>query len=615
MNIANHFFSSNLVGAFGWTLIHSLWQSLIIVGLTASLLKLFTYSSTRRYIIASVSLVFILVAGLATFLILTSERHSTPAAPDQAKFSSISSATIQVGSTASDSFSLLSFIESNMHVVVIAWLVGTLLLSLRLLAGWFYLRRITSSAIALNNAWSDRLKALAIKLNIKRVVQLAESNIIHSPMVIGFIKPVILIPVGMLSGMTIEQVEAIFIHELAHIKRYDYLVNVLQSIIEIVLFFNPFVWILSSIIRREREYCCDDTVVLNQVNKLAYARALATLQEAEIHKTTFAVSLAENKNELLTRIKRIMEKPFQQPTKSSRIIPAILLVVGLICASWISIQTGKTINKEEDSLAQDTTIKGKSKAARYSKRTITTIDENGDPKQEVVENFEGDESQREMFAPQPLDPIPPVPSIDFVIPPIPAIPDFHAMLPSMFFDGDTIPAPGRPYTRNLDDISLQIEESIREHFKDFELQQEKLQSLTQDINAIIEKEISTELQHGLAMANHAEIIDEALHSQLQDQLMTLQDGHLKDLDIDMKHLNDNLRELEDNMHAFQDEIQKELVQDGYLKKDEKINKMEWSNGEIRINDITIKEKDKKKYNELHEKFFENSNGYHFRHVE
>lgn len=616
MKIADYFFSSHWINALGWTLIHSLWQALIVVSIVILLVKLIPQSG-KRYLVACLGMGVIVVSAILTYIVISGNEvvNTTTFSNSTVVFSSAGTHHTQ---SVPSSFPIINYVEANMGFIVFAWLAGAFLFSLRMMTGWFYINRIRLSAIPITNGWDERLAKLAAQLSIKRLVQIAESTRIHSPMVIGFLKPMILIPAGMLSGLTTEQVEAILIHELAHIKRHDYFINILQSVIEIILFFNPFVWTLSAVIRREREYCCDDAVITKQKNKLAYVHALASLEEARISKNALAMSLAGNKNELLTRIKRIMEKPFQQSSKSSRLVPTVLLIVGLMCASWLSVKTGKVIENENKTVAQDTNKNRNEKSAYYSRKTITTYDAEGNPHEEVVESYGGDESLRSLIAIQPIAPIPPIPSIDFVIPPVPTIPDLNIMLPS-FFKGDTIPAPARPYTGNLDNLSLEIEESIREHFKDFELQQrvldEKLQSLTQDINAIIQKEISTEMQHSLAMAHEGEVVEQAINSQIQDQLMKLQDEHLKDLEIDMKHLNDNLRELEANMKAFQNELQKELVSDGYLKKGEKINKMEWNNGDIRINDITIKEKDKKKYNELHEKFFENSHGYHFRHVE
>ena len=115
--------------------------------------------------------------------------------------------------------------------------------------------------------------------------------------------------------------------------------------------------------KREREHCCDDAVVQLHGSANEYAQALATLEELRLSKVGLALSLAENKNQLLNRIKRLMEKSVKNYSSRERIIPALLLVIGLICASWISTHTSKTelssINPDRLIVASDTIKKNK----------------------------------------------------------------------------------------------------------------------------------------------------------------------------------------------------------------------------------------------------------------
>jgi beta-lactamase regulating signal transducer with metallopeptidase domain len=179
---------------------------------------------------------------------------------------------------------------------------------MRLFGGWLKVQRLRASAIPVEEQWNERLRILARKLKVNQLVLLAESAMTEAPVVIGYFKPMILIPLGMLGGLSTEQLESIITHELIHIRRRDYLVNLLQSVLEILFFFNPFVWVISGIIRREREHCCDDAVIALHGNPLAYAHALTALEEAKLSRAGIALSLAEDKNQLLNRIKRIMEK-------------------------------------------------------------------------------------------------------------------------------------------------------------------------------------------------------------------------------------------------------------------------------------------------------------------
>jgi hypothetical protein len=274
-----------------------------------------------------------------------------------------------------------------------------------LFGGWLTIKRLKASAIAVDDQWNERLLYLAKKIGIREIVVLAESAITEAPVVVGYFRPMILIPIGMFSGLSTEQLESIFVHELIHIRRRDYLVNLLQSLLEAVYFFNPFVWIISGIIRREREHCCDDAVIALHGNPLAYAHALTALEEVKLTRTGFALSLAENKNQLLNRIKRIMEKSVRSYSGRERIIPAILLITGLICASWLTIQRKESERYQikhpdvvkVEPVSADTTIRIEM-SGRYYKKTVTTVDKDGKPHEEVTEGYDGDEEVRPLLA-------------------------------------------------------------------------------------------------------------------------------------------------------------------------------------------------------------------------
>jgi beta-lactamase regulating signal transducer with metallopeptidase domain len=204
------------------------------------------------------------------------------------------------------------------------------------------------------------------------------------------------------SGLTTQQVEAIFIHELTHIKREDYLLNLIQSITEAIYFFNPFVWIISSIIRREREHCCDDAVIRSGGNAIAYVRALAHLEEHRMTQTTLALSAIGTKNQLLNRIKRIMEKSVAKNSIRERLIPAMLLIIGIVCASWVTISTKDKVQSSHNLsnlVESDTTIKKKNmRSATYSRKRVVSTSPDGTPHEEIAEDFAGDEELRSMVA-------------------------------------------------------------------------------------------------------------------------------------------------------------------------------------------------------------------------
>jgi beta-lactamase regulating signal transducer with metallopeptidase domain len=180
----------------------------------------------------------------------------------------------------------------------------------------------------------------ALHLGIKKKVRVWLSEHVEVPSVTGFIKPVILLPVAMINNLSADQVNAILLHELAHIKRNDYLFNLLQSIITTILYFNPFVILLSKVVKKERENCCDDWVLNYQFNKIEYAKALLVLEEQRHGQMQLALAATNDKKVLLHRIQRLLniESPstnisFTQKFKLSGFC-LLLLMAGLIQMPW-----------------------------------------------------------------------------------------------------------------------------------------------------------------------------------------------------------------------------------------------------------------------------------------
>ena len=174
-------------------------------------------------------------------------------------------------------------------------------------------------------------------------------------MMIGALKPVILLPIATINYLTTEQVETILLHELAHIKRHDYLLNIFQTIAETILFFNPFVWLISRIIRREREHCCDDIVIANMSSPLPYAKALAMLENTRLEANNVALAATGNKQQLLGRIKRIMGTRKNKLNYTQlTIVIVVVLAVTLTVATFTYTQS--FAQKSKNSNASDTTM-------------------------------------------------------------------------------------------------------------------------------------------------------------------------------------------------------------------------------------------------------------------
>ena len=213
--------------------------------------------------------------------------------------------------------------------LTVAWLFGVFFLSLRLAGGLFYTQRLRRNrTFPIGAEWQQKLQRLCQQLQIRQTVVLLESARIQVPTVIGWLRPVILLPASTLTGLTAQQLEAVLAHELAHIRRYDYLVNLLQTAVETLLFYHPAVWWVSKQARLEREHCCDDLAVAVQGNTLAYARALAELETLRGGGPRFA--LAANGGSLLARIERLLGGSQSMKPQPGPWLPGVMVVASLL---------------------------------------------------------------------------------------------------------------------------------------------------------------------------------------------------------------------------------------------------------------------------------------------
>jgi bla regulator protein blaR1 len=295
----NHFVGTSLAKAIGWTLFHSLWEGAIVaIALIAALSVL--RSSRARYAAACLAMLLIVAGFIGTLLFVqhetglkgTSFNLTIPPAPP------------------GDGLNLRNQFERLNASDVLSWLApfwlaGVILFHLRALAGWIAARRLGRRGVCrAPELWQERLIELRARIRLSKAVALLESSLAEVPVVVGYLRPAILAPVGMLAGMSANQVEAILLHELAHIRRRDYLANLFQTVVEGFLFYHPAVWWISGVIRAERENCCDDLVVAANGNAPEYAAALTALEQTRW--TAHDAALAATGGNLMKRIRRLL---------------------------------------------------------------------------------------------------------------------------------------------------------------------------------------------------------------------------------------------------------------------------------------------------------------------
>jgi beta-lactamase regulating signal transducer with metallopeptidase domain len=237
----------------------------------------------------------------------------------------------------------ISYFNENIPLIVTLWMAGFFFFTLRFTGGIILTARMRRKIVLLDNGnLSAGLNNLCAKINLKKKVVFAESALVKVPIVLGYIKPMILLPFGLVSGLPQDQIEAIIAHEIAHIKRYDILINMFQSIAEIIFFFNPFVWYISYKIRAERENACDDIAIDICGNSLIYAKALANAESfKKSNEPLFAIPLFKNHNQLVRRIRRMLNKDQNQNGFKEKFAAALIFIGILVAASVLkNVNTG-----------------------------------------------------------------------------------------------------------------------------------------------------------------------------------------------------------------------------------------------------------------------------------
>ena len=322
--------------ALAWTLLHFLWQGAAIAALAAALMSLFRESSIR-YLIGVGALALMFASFGVTFALLS----APPADGDGLTVNSMPISADVAPAPVADyaanaSPEVAGAFEHDFAWVARTWLVGVCLLALRIALGLLLLeqlRRRNLSALPVEIV--ERCRALQQRLGISRVVRYCECRMVNVPSVIGFFRPVVLLPMRALTGLSPEQLEAVIAHELGHVKRFDVAVNFVQVIAETVFFFHPAVWWLNKRIRADREDCCDDVAIAACGRKASYARALATM---EGWRDTPELAMAATGGSVASRVARLLGVGQQQNgARSAGVISASLVLAAALMAGAASI--------------------------------------------------------------------------------------------------------------------------------------------------------------------------------------------------------------------------------------------------------------------------------------
>jgi beta-lactamase regulating signal transducer with metallopeptidase domain len=383
MNAFAAFLQGEWAERAGWTLLNSLWQIAAVAAayaITGFLLR--NRSADCRYVLGCVAILAMLGLPVGTYVLQphdlppAAELASSPNTPPEPAIISASPSfpvrhgdpslaeAVPAETTIAKTITLeapvaaqpvttdlLSELRRFLPWITAAWLTGVLLLSLRPLWGWFHVRRLMRRGLSpLSDALRHAAQRVKRRLRVNRAVRFAQSALVEVPTVVGCLRPMILLPASAISGLSTAQIELILAHELAHVRRHDWLVNFAQTVIEALLFYHPAMWWVSNQIRKERENCCDDMAVAISNNRTTYVQALARLEE---HRSAAPASvLGATGGSLLGRVRRLMGEPSGEFGSAAAgvwfLTMAFLLVGVVLTASYVQAWSQADNSPQED---------------------------------------------------------------------------------------------------------------------------------------------------------------------------------------------------------------------------------------------------------------------------
>ena len=369
----DQFSQSTWVQNVGWALLHSLWQTTLIAALYAvAAVALRNRSASMRYLLGCLAMAAMIFVPVATFFVLPTSPELVeievvvaptgtgnpdewpPVADSQGQaatsppitnglydpdFASKASAMFYVEQPTLLERATL-FIQPWLPTATVVWLLGVFLLSLRPVLGCLRVQTLRSSGLTpLSESNCQLAQQLVDRLGIRHVVQFAQSALVEVPTVIGYLRPMVLLPVSSVTGLTTVELELILAHELAHIRRHDYALNLIQTVIEALLFYHPAMWWVSSHVRHERENCCDDVAVAISGDRATYIRALAQLEEHRVAPP----ALSASGGSLLMRVRRLLDQPQSEfgYRKSSVWLATLILGVSVTVAAFAGSLSGR----------------------------------------------------------------------------------------------------------------------------------------------------------------------------------------------------------------------------------------------------------------------------------
>jgi bla regulator protein BlaR1 len=365
-----------ILQALGIAVLHSFWQGILVYfGVKMILSFIPEHKSGVRYGVAYCALSILLFGFLFSFF---TEWQVASSAVQVYSVSQADGTLQHTGATSVlaswnqvFSFKYIHLFQSYMPLIAVFYAAGVLLLCAKMLWNIVQVQYLRKQVMLPDSLLQQKFLQLKDHAGVTRNVLLRFSEKVNVPVMFGYLKPVILLPFSLMVRLSTQQLETILLHELAHIKRNDYLWNLLQMVMETLMFFNPAAWFLSRMIRAEREYRCDDYVLKITKTPLPYAHALLLLEENRISVAgTMMAATGNNKTSLLNRIKRMtaMKQENRNSQRTLATVSVLVLITAMICFATAFGQ-----EKKQES-------KPKVITKSYGKKTVTVIDDDGNKK-------------------------------------------------------------------------------------------------------------------------------------------------------------------------------------------------------------------------------------------
>lgn len=388
--------SSDIAGRLGWTLLHSLWQGAAAAALLAVARPALRFHSPQsRYAIALGSLGILLIATAVTFrwsvsaqqdqsvasIAVTSPAASVPSVPPSVPSPQVGIAPVplNVPLPSPPRLRLISRFKTRLHLIVpwvaCAWVAGVLLVSLWHAGGWIAVQRLRRLGTQpVDPSTAHLATRIARLLNLHVVVRIVQSVRIETPLVVGWLRPMILLPVAILAGLKPEQLEAILAHELAHVRRHDYLLNLVQVAAETLMFYHPAVWWISRRIRLEREQCCDDIAVSICGDRFRYVESLAALEEVRLSHALTLAARGSGGSELMTRVQRLLAPAHDSGRRHSFATITAGLLVGVAVTTVACMQHSNSPKEVPATMTVEELVQHLAAAEQQSFRNLTIVD-------------------------------------------------------------------------------------------------------------------------------------------------------------------------------------------------------------------------------------------------